>query len=113
MAALFTGAAAHFTELGTHPHGDVPDRCLYGRSAVDRYCFAGLAYLCGPTTLSWWRVPSVTPVEAAVVFHDEEVAKEALQAIVTREDVAQASIRLPNGRLLGVEPGHDHPLVWP
>ena len=38
--------------------------------------------------------------EAAVVFHDEEVAKEALQAIVTREDVAQASIRLPNGRLL-------------
>lgn len=38
--------------------------------------------------------------EAAVVFHDEEAAKEALQAIVTREDVAQASIRLPNGRLL-------------
>ncbi|WP_429174905.1 diguanylate cyclase domain-containing protein [Aeromonas salmonicida] len=38
--------------------------------------------------------------EAAVVFHDEEVAKEALQAIVTREDVAQASIRLPNGRTL-------------
>jgi ABC-type nitrate/sulfonate/bicarbonate transport system permease component len=38
--------------------------------------------------------------EAAVVFHDEEAAKEALQAIVTREDVAQASIQLPSGRPL-------------
>ena len=38
--------------------------------------------------------------EAAVVFHDEEAAKEALQAIVTHEDVAQASIYLPTGKPL-------------
>ncbi|MEN9586000.1 MAG: hypothetical protein RLZZ616_3006 [Pseudomonadota bacterium] len=38
--------------------------------------------------------------EAAVVFHDEEAAKDALQAIVTHEDVAQASIYLPSGQLL-------------
>ena len=42
--------------------------------------------------------------EAAVVFHDEEAAREALQAITTHEDVARASkIRL---RLVIV---HDDP----
>ncbi|MFQ2252224.1 diguanylate cyclase domain-containing protein [Aeromonas hydrophila] len=38
--------------------------------------------------------------EAAVVFHDEEAAREALQAITTHEDVARASIYLPSGQLL-------------
>ncbi len=38
--------------------------------------------------------------EAAVVFHDEEAAREALQAITTHEDVARASIYLPSSQLL-------------
>lgn len=38
--------------------------------------------------------------EAAVVFHDEEAATDALQAITSHEDVASASIYLANGRLL-------------
>lgn len=38
--------------------------------------------------------------EAAVVFHDEEAANDALQAITSHEDVAKAVIFLPNGRVL-------------
>lgn len=38
--------------------------------------------------------------EAAVVFHDEEAARDALQNITSHEDVASASIYLPNGRVL-------------
>ncbi|MEG0007129.1 MAG: diguanylate cyclase [Aeromonas sp.] len=38
--------------------------------------------------------------EAAVVFHDEEAARDALQNITSHEDVASASILLPNGRVL-------------
>ncbi|MGY6037227.1 diguanylate cyclase domain-containing protein [Aeromonas sp. AE23HZ002T15] len=38
--------------------------------------------------------------EAAVVFHDEEAARDALQAITSHEDVASASIHLANGQVL-------------
>lgn len=37
--------------------------------------------------------------EAAVVFHDEEAANEALRVIVAAEEVAEASILLPDGKL--------------
>ncbi|MNF33161.1 putative diguanylate cyclase YfiN [compost metagenome] len=38
--------------------------------------------------------------EAAVVFHDEEAAKETLQAIASHEDVASARIQLADGQVL-------------
>ncbi|MGY3856507.1 diguanylate cyclase domain-containing protein [Aeromonas veronii] len=38
--------------------------------------------------------------EAAVVFHDEEAARDALEAIASHEDVASASIHLADGQLL-------------
>ncbi|WP_273543479.1 CHASE sensor domain-containing protein, partial [Aeromonas veronii] len=38
--------------------------------------------------------------EAAVVFHDEEAASEALSGIVAKEEVAEATIVLTNGQLL-------------
>lgn len=38
--------------------------------------------------------------EAAVVFHDEEAAKDALQAITAHEDVVSATILLPSGQVL-------------
>ncbi|MFB2872446.1 diguanylate cyclase domain-containing protein [Aeromonas jandaei] len=38
--------------------------------------------------------------EAAVVFQDEEAAGEALRAIAEREEVAEARIYLPDGKLL-------------
>lgn len=38
--------------------------------------------------------------EAAVVFDDEEAAKDALETITSREDIASASIVLPDGQVL-------------
>ena len=38
--------------------------------------------------------------EAAVVFDDEEAAKDALETITSREDIASASIVLPDGHVL-------------
>ena len=38
--------------------------------------------------------------EAAVVFDDKDAAKDALEAITSREDVASARILLPGGRVL-------------
>ncbi|MGU5593715.1 diguanylate cyclase domain-containing protein [Aeromonas sanarellii] len=38
--------------------------------------------------------------EAAVVFDDEEAARDALEAITSREDIASASIVLPDGQVL-------------
>ena len=49
--------------------------------------------------------------EAAVVFDDEEAAKDALEAITSREDIASASIVLPDGRVLASwRRSHHHPL---
>ncbi|MCJ8234814.1 diguanylate cyclase [Aeromonas veronii] len=50
--------------------------------------------------------------EAAVVFHDEEAASEALSGIVAKEEVAQATIVLTNGQLLASwERPRSNPLV--
>ncbi|MFQ2091838.1 diguanylate cyclase domain-containing protein [Aeromonas taiwanensis] len=38
--------------------------------------------------------------EAAMVFDDEEAAKDALETITSREDIASASIVLPDGQVL-------------
>ncbi|BDS30858.1 hypothetical protein KAM479c_25820 (plasmid) [Aeromonas caviae] len=38
--------------------------------------------------------------EAAVVFHDKEAALDALETITSREDIASASIVLPDGQVL-------------
>ena len=38
--------------------------------------------------------------EAAVVFDDEEAAKDAVETITSREDIASASIVLPDGQVL-------------
>ena len=50
--------------------------------------------------------------EAAVVFHDEEAASEALSGIVAKEEVAEATIVLTNGQLLASwERPRSNPLV--
>lgn len=50
--------------------------------------------------------------EAAVVFHDEEAASEALSGIVAKEEVAEATIVLTNGqRLASWERPRSNPLV--
>ena len=38
--------------------------------------------------------------EAAVVFDDKDAAKDALETITSREDIASASILLPDGQVL-------------
>lgn len=50
--------------------------------------------------------------EAAVVFHDEEAASEALSGILAKEEVAEATIVLTNGQLLASwERPRSNPLV--
>lgn len=57
--------------------------------------------------------------EAAVVFDDKDAAKDALEAITSREDVASASILLPGGQVLAswrrdiTTPGPVWSSIWP
>lgn len=86
-------------EPGAHPHDNLPDRRLHGGPLPTITALLALRLYADHNLKLVARAISYT-AEAAVVFDDKDAAKDALEAITSREDVASARILLPGGQVL-------------